>query len=275
MEDKYALEIKDLCCHYGHFQALKDVSLKLQSGRICGLLGPNGSGKTTLFRSCLKLNKISGGDILMERQSILSLSPSKLAQLASYVPQEAKMTFPFSVREVVMMGRSPRMKSFIRTSKKDRDVVDAALEDIGISHLANKMANCLSGGQRQLVLIARAVAQESSLMFLDEPTSALDFQNQIVVWKTLRKLRNQGFTIVVCTHDPNHILWFCDSVLLLKKGKVLAYGEPLTVMKQETLNQLYEGACIRGEVNQKIPMVYPNFENISPITSCNSDLDRT
>ncbi len=260
MPDKHpALETRDLGCRYGTRTVLSGVSLRIEPGTVCGLLGPNGSGKTTLFRCCLNFHRASSGDILMNGRSTLSLSPARLAKLASYVPQEHRMAFPFPVRDVVRMGRSPRMAGLFLPGKKDEEATEQALARVGIRHLAEQPCNRLSGGQRQLTLIARAVAQEAPLMLLDEPTSALDFQNQLEVWKTLRSLAERGFTVVVCCHDPNHILWFCDQAVLLKNGRTLDSGAPENVMTGAALTELYGGACSRGELAGGLPVVHPAF----------------
>ena len=260
MPDKHpALETRDLGCRYGTRTVLSGVSLRIEPGTVCGLLGPNGSGKTTLFRCCLNFHRASSGDILMNGRSTLSLSPARLAKLASYVPQEHRMAFPFPVRDVVRMGRSPRMSGLFRLNSRDDEAVEDALKKTGVLHLADRPCNRLSGGQRQLVLIARALAQNAPLMLLDEPTSALDFQNQLEVWKTLRSLAERGFTVVVCCHDPNHILWFCDQAVLLKNGRTLDSGAPENVMTGTALTELYGGACSRGELAGGLPVVHPAF----------------
>lgn len=260
MPDKLpALEIRNLTCRYGAREVLRGVALRVAPGTVCGLLGPNGSGKTTLFRCCLNFHKAAAGDILMGGESTLRLPPARLAKLASYVPQEHRMAFPFPVRDVVRMGRSPRMAGLFRPGRRDEEATERALARVGIQDLADQPCNRLSGGQRQLALIARAVAQEAPLMLLDEPTSALDFQNQLEVWKTLRGLAERGFTVVVCCHDPNHILWFCDQAALLKEGRVLCSGAPNQVMTEDALAELYGGACARGELAGGVPVVHPAF----------------
>lgn len=260
MQDKFpALETKNLHSRYGSREVLRGVSLRVNPGTICGLLGPNGSGKTTLFRCCLNFHGASSGDILMDGSSTLRLPPPLLAKKVSYVPQEHRMAFPFPVRDVVRMGRTPRMSGLFRPGKKDDEITERALACVGIQHLADQPCNRLSGGQRQLALIARAVAQEAPLMLLDEPTSALDFQNQLEVWKTLRSVAERGVTVVVCCHDPNHILWFCDQTVLLKDGQLLDSGSPEKVMTEDALAELYGRSCARGELPGGHPVVHPVF----------------
>lgn len=259
MADELAIETVKLSCSYGNSPVLQDVSLCVRPGRICGLLGPNGSGKTTFFRCCLNFLKATGGAVYMNGHPTLALAPAKLAKTVAYVPQEHALPFSFPVKDIVLMGRNPHLRSLSRPLKKDEEAAEAALARIGILHLAHQPCNQLSGGQRQLTLIARAVAQQTPLIFLDEPTSALDFENQLEIWKTLRDLAGQNITIIACCHDPNHILWFCDQVALLENGHILDAGAPSRVITKDALDCLYHGSCIRGELADGLPVVYPAF----------------
>ena len=165
-----------------------------------------------------------------------------MARMVSYVPQEHKPPFPYLVKDVVLMGRTPHLSGLFGVSKHHKQKVSEAMDLIGITHMADTPYNQLSGGQRQMVLIARAVAQETPLLFLDEPTSALDFSNQIKIMNILRQIADQGTTIVACTtHDPNHVLWFCDSVVVLDKQRFVAQGNPTDIMCDTVLDEIYEG----------------------------------
>ncbi|MFY9262485.1 MAG: ABC transporter ATP-binding protein [Actinomycetaceae bacterium] len=237
------LEAQDLKFSYGDHEVLKGVDFQVTEGRICGLFGPNGSGKTTLFRCCLGLLK-GQGTIKVGGRRIDSMRQNKLARLVSYVPQSHQPPFPYSVFDVVLMGRTPHMGAGIfRVGKKDNAKAMEAIERLGISDLTEAVFTELSGGQRQLVLIARALAQETPLMLLDEPTSALDFSNQIKLWKLLTEVAASGITVVTCVHDPNHVSWFCDDVVMMHEGKVLAMGETREVFGRKNLNILYDDAC--------------------------------
>ena len=256
--EKNALDIRNLSFGYGHAEVLHNISFQVRPGTVCGLFGPNGSGKTTLFRCCLNFLSPSSGDILMSGEVTTRMSPARLSRLVSYVPQEHRMAFSVPVRDVVRMGRSPRMSGLFRLGRQDEALVEEAMKKTGVLHLAEMPCNRLSGGQRQLVLVARALAQNTPLMLLDEPTSALDFQNQLEVWKTLRDIAEHGCAILVCCHDPNHILWFCDQVVMLKRGEIIRDGRPSEVMTTEMLKQLYGSACIRGELaTGMLPVVHP------------------
>lgn len=258
MQDKpLALEVDNLCCRHDRQEVLHDVSLHVTQGSVCGLLGPNGSGKTTLFRCLLNFHRIHAGKVRICGKSTANLSPADMARLVSYVPQEHHAAFPFSVREMVSMGRNPQLSWTLRFRKEHERATDRALELLGMGRLAAKPFTTLSGGQKQMALIARAVAQEAPLMLLDEPTSALDFQNQIEVWLVLRNLARLGFTIMVCCHDPNHILWFCDQTALLKDGRILASGKSAEVVTEEALNCLYGPVCALEQLPDGMHVAHP------------------
>lgn len=228
---------------------LNRISFNVPKGRICGLFGPNGCGKTTLFKCCLKFLKHNSGTIKLLGQDINNISIRDMAKLVAYVPQNHKPPFSYLVKDLVLMGRTPHFKSVFGISKKDKARVTEAMELVGILSLADTPYNLLSGGQRQLVLIARAIAQNTPLLFLDEPTSALDFSNQIKILKILRKISDNGTTIVACTHDPNHVLWFCDSVVVLDKQRFVGQGSPKDIFNDDLLDEVYENMCKVEEVN--------------------------
>jgi iron complex transport system ATP-binding protein len=233
------LNVEQLRFSYGAKEILKGVSLSVTAGRLRGLLGPNGSGKTTLFKCCLGFLKPQSGFIKIGQKNLEELGPKGLAAKVAYVPQEHHPSFPYSVREMVEMGRTPHRGLLPILSKRDHEAVALALDRVGLSGLASENYGHLSGGQRRLVLVARALAQEAEIMFLDEPTSSLDFSNQLIVWETVRAIASQGLGVVICCHDPNHILWFCDEVAALKNGKILADGPTGSTINRELLQTLY------------------------------------
>lgn len=250
---------------------LKGATLHIRKGMLCGLFGPNGSGKSTLFKCCLKLLTPGQGRIVVNGRDIRGLKVSEIARHAAYVPQEHTTPFPYSVREVVLMGRTPHLGWGFRISRKDIRAVDDALERLGIRELSHLPYNTLSGGQRQLALMARAVAQAPKIMFLDEPASALDFSNQIRLWETMKAMAAQGVTIFACSHDPNHVSWFCDQVVVVRQGKVYRSGAPEMVMTQDTLDAVYRESCRVRHVD-RVPVVFPSrlngfFYNTPPVCS--------
>ncbi len=240
-----ALEIRDLSFSYGSEKILDRLSLSVTPGEVCGLLGPNGCGKSTLFRCCMGFLHPEEGEIRVHGVDIAHMRPAVLARHVAYVPQEHRQPFPFTVRDMVLMGRTPCMSGWFRLSNKDERLAEEALHRVGIEHLADRPCNQLSGGQRQLVLIARAIAQQTPLILLDEPTSALDFSNQLSVWNILREVSAQGVAVLVCCHDPNHILWFCDKAAVMHDGKIVAEGVPAEAVSETSLQRIYGQRCIR------------------------------
>ncbi|HON81499.1 MAG TPA: ABC transporter ATP-binding protein [Methanoregulaceae archaeon] len=250
------LQVSGLHFCYGSVPVLRDISFGVEQGTLCGLFGPNGSGKTTLFKCCLKFLKTQKGSVRLNGKDIRTLKYEDTAKLVSYVPQEHKPPFPYLVREVVLMGRTPHLGGFFGISRRDRMIARDAIETIGITELADRPYNQLSGGQRQMVLMARAIAQETPMMFLDEPTSALDYSNQVKIWKIMRMIADEGTTILACSHDPNHVAWFCDKVVVMNENSITAEGLPSTVITEEVLGKIYTEDCtVRtvGGVNIVIP----------------------
>jgi iron complex transport system ATP-binding protein len=190
------------------------------------------------------------GDNLVEKKI------QDIAKLVGYVPQEHASTFPFLVKDIVLMGRSPHLKGVFGVSQQDKKIALEAMRVVGIEQFADKLYNQLSVGERQLVIIARALAQEAPMLFLDEPTSSLDFSNQIRVWRLLKSITSQGKTVMACTHDPNHVIWFCDHVIVLGKKGIVASGPPHDVISDRVLDQVYGGVCNVKTCND-VKMVLP------------------
>ena len=234
------LSLNDLSFSYGRKNIFQGITLDFSSGSLQGLMGPNGSGKTTLFKCCLGILKSGHGHIQLNGQPLAAYHPKELAAKMAYVPQEHRPAFPYTVREMVEMGRTPHRGTVPILSKADHLAVENALERLNLVDLAAENYNHLSSGQRQLALVARALAQEAALLFLDEPTSSLDFSNQLVVWDAIRSLTQEGLGAVICCHDPNHILWFCDKVAALKNGRLLAEGPVGKTVTKGLLETLYD-----------------------------------
>ncbi|KYC48998.1 MAG: Cobalamin import ATP-binding protein BtuD [Candidatus Methanofastidiosum methylothiophilum] len=256
------ININNLSFNYGAFKVLEDVSFSLEKGKLCALFGPNGSGKSTLLKCLAGLNKVSNGEVFINGGNLNSYTPKELARLVAYVPQEHKPPFPFKVKEVVLMGRTPHLGGFFSPSKADLDYTDYAMNIIGIDNIAERYYTELSGGQRQLVLLARSFAQNTPIMLLDEPTSALDFKNQINIWKILKSLASKGKTVVVCTHDPNYVSWFCDTVVFIKEGNLVKFGDSKEVMDNDILKLLYGDICsIEPILDMKV--IIPSLSRIT------------
>lgn len=243
------LEVRHLSFAYGALSVLHDVSFEAPAGQVCGLFGPNGCGKTTLFRCCLGLLQGQAEGLSVDGQALRPMTPADRARLMAYVPQEHKPPFPLHVRDVVMLGRTPYLGLLGRASSVDHETVDATLDRLGLADLAVRAYDRLSGGQRQLVLIARAVAQQTPVILLDEPASGLDFRNQVGIWRLLRELAAGGTAVVCCTHDPNHVAWFCDRVVVMDQGRVVAEGTPANALSAATLDRLYPAVCTMTTVD--------------------------
>ena len=214
--------------------------LRLQPGRVLALLGPNGGGKTTLLKTLLGLLRPLGGQIELEGRPLHALGAAVRARHLAYVPQSHVGAFAFSVADLVLMGRTAHASLFAAPSARDRAVAQAAIERLGIAHLAARPATMISGGERQLALIARALAQEARLMVLDEPTASLDFGNQGKVMREIRRLADEGLGVLFTTHDPNHATRFADEALLIRQGRPLASGAVAEVVTQAQLERLYD-----------------------------------
>src|SRR5262249_23043382 len=222
----------------------RGLDVSLAQGEVLALLGPNGGGKTTLLKTLLGILPPLAGDALVEGRSLGALSIRERARAIAYVPQLHTPTFAFTVESVVLMGRTSHGNLFSRPTAKDREVAQAALARFGIDHLGERPYTMISGGERQLVLLARALAQEPQFIVLDEPTASLDFGNQGKVMREIRALATSGHGVLFTTHDPNHALRAADRAYLLREGARIAEGKVDSVLTRQNLEALY-GAPIR------------------------------
>ena len=220
----------------------RDIELALQAGEVMALLGPNGHGKTTLLKTMLGLLPARGGSLRLDGQVLESLGAGARARALGYVPQAHAGTFAFSVAEMVLMGRTAHAGLFAAPSAHDRTVTRAVLERLGIAALAERPYTEISGGERQLALVARALAQEPRYIILDEPTASLDFGNQGKVMAQIRRLAAEGLGVLFTTHDPNQALRYADRVMLLRDGRALASGPAATLLTPDNLVALYGSA---------------------------------
>jgi iron complex transport system ATP-binding protein len=216
-----------------------DVTLELAAGEVLCLLGPNGSGKTTLFKTLLGLLPPQQGAVLIGGCDARTLARDVIARQISYVPQAHGAFFPYTVRETVLMGRTAHLGLFSAPSASDHAATAAAIERMGISHLSEAIYTQISGGERQLALIARALAQEARVVIMDEPTANLDFGNQVRVLERIRMLASEGVGVLLSTHDPDHAFLCADRVAMLHQGRLMACGAVNEVMTAEKLQQLY------------------------------------
>jgi iron complex transport system ATP-binding protein len=217
----------------------RGLDVALAQGEVLALLGPNGGGKTTLLKTLLGILSPRAGEVAIGGRPLASISIRERARLIAYVPQVHVPTFAFTVESVVLMGRTAHGNLFSRPSMHDRNVAAGALEQFGIAHLAPRPYTMISGGERQLVLLARALAQEPQFVVLDEPTASLDFGNQGKVMREMRALAAAGHGILFTTHDPNHALRAADRAYLLRAGERIAEGSVGAVLTRERLEDLY------------------------------------
>ena len=240
------LVIRDLSFRYylkEQSDIFSQISLSLKKGEIFCLIGPNGTGKSTLIRCIGGLLTAYAGRIIIEGTDITSMNPARIARIIGYVPQSHLPTFSFPVREIVVMGRSPHMGTFSSPSDADMQVAEKAMASVGISHLADRPCTDISGGEWQLVLIARALTQEPRILLLDEPTSHLDLGNQLKILGTIRELSRNGLTILMATHFPDHAFLISGRV-----GVMLEKGIPLVGPADEVITEMTMKKAYNAEV---------------------------
>ena len=234
-----SMNVKDLRFSYGDHEVLKGVSFDTNYGEFISVLGPNGVGKSTLFRCILGLMKPGAGTVLVNGEDIHAMSAGELSRRMAYIPQSHHPLFNFSVMDMVLMGTTSQMSRFASPGKAQEKLALAALERMGIMHLKDRGCANISGGERQLVLMARAIAQQAKILVMDEPSANLDFGNKIRVMRTVKSLTEDGYTIIQSTHDPDQAYFYSDKILALYGGKVLAWGTPQETICNELISTLY------------------------------------
>lgn len=257
-------EIKNLSGGYYKKNICSNISCSLEKGDVLCVLGPNGCGKSTFFKLILGLLKTTSGDIFYENKSIFNLNERKLAKIIAYIPQEHTPTFNFTVLEIVLFGRTSYYKNFGGPTKIDVDIARQSLEKLNILHLQNVFYTTLSGGQRQLILIARALCQEAKILILDEPTANLDYKNSQIVMKIILKLSKMGYIIILSTHSPEQPFLCANKVLLMNNGEIFDYGDPFDVLNSKNLKEIYEIDIDIVETNDRYgnlrTLCFPVFE---------------
>jgi iron complex transport system ATP-binding protein len=233
------LEATGLSIGYPGHAVGTDITLAVAEGEVVALLGPNGGGKTTLLKTLIGLIPPRAGAVRLGGRDLGALSPAERARLAAYVPQSSGSAFAFTVEEIVLMGRTAHLGVLARPGRRDRAIAAAQLERLGIDHLADRPITMISGGERQLAYVARALAQEPRLVVLDEPTASLDLSNQGKILQEMRRLAESGLAVLFTTHDPNHALAVADRACLLRDGSVLALGAAEATIDRERLEALY------------------------------------
>ena len=234
------LEVKDISFSYKKNENIfENISFNIKKGEVLCILGPNGTGKTTLLKCLNGINKVNTGEILINGENINKLSYSKISKQISYIPQNHTPTFPFTVLDVVLMGRSPYINLTDSPKEEDINIALKSLKTLGIYDLKDKEYTNLSGGERQLVFIARVLAQETDLLILDEPTSHLDFGNQIKTLEIIQNLSKSGLSIIMSSHFPDHAFLSSTNVAIIQNKSFMAYGTPNEVITEENLKKTY------------------------------------
>lgn len=239
------LSVRDLQGGYGQRRVIRGISSEVKTGDFLGIIGPNGSGKTTLLRLLSAALRPSAGSVLFEGRNVHRIHPKELSRRVAFVPQDTAIHFAFSVLEIVLLGRIPHLGRFEHEKKSDYGIAENCLGITDTSALKDKMINELSSGERQRVLIAKALAQQPALLFLDEPTAHLDIGHKIQVMDLLRRLnRRDGLTIIMVLHDLNLAAEYCNRIMLLDNGTVSAQGEPEDVVTYRNIERVYKTVVI-------------------------------
>lgn len=234
-----SIEVKNLSFAYGDRPVLHDISFSVGKGEFLSILGPNGVGKSTLFRCVLGLLSGYTGQVLVDGIDARSFSTREAARHIAYIPQSSHSIFNYSVFDIILMGRTSGLSTFRSPGREDKALCQWAMEKVGITRLSDRCFHRLSGGEQQLVLIARALVQKAPVLMLDEPTANLDFGNQLLVLEQARNLAREGYTVIQTTHHPEQSYLFSDRILAIQAGRVLTEGKPKDVLTEETIHALY------------------------------------
>lgn len=234
-----SIEVKNLGFSYGTRQVLQDICFRVEPGEFLSILGPNGVGKSTLFRCMLGLLSGYTGQVLVDGVDVRRLSPREAARHIAYIPQSSRPVFNYRVFDIALMGATSAISPLRAPGREQMERCRWALEKIGISHLSQRCFHRLSGGEQQLVLIARALVQNAPILMLDEPTANLDYGNQLRVLEQIRALAREGYTVIQTTHNPEQSYLFSDRILALQGGRILLEGTPAQVLTRETIRALY------------------------------------
>ena len=252
------LSIRDVEHDYGRGAVLRDVTCEVPAGDFLAIVGPNGAGKSTLVRVAAGILQPRRGEVRIGGDPVSGLARAEVARRVALVPQETTMAFPFRVSEVALMGRHPHLAAWQFETRRDREAARAALARVGLEGFEERRFHELSGGEKQRVILARAIAQETPLLLLDEPTAFLDLRHQVGIYDILADLNEAGTTIIAVTHDVNLAGSYCRHVLALRDGRVWAHGAPAEVLRLDLLQEVY-GVPLRavGRGNGEPPFIAP------------------
>ena len=233
------LSVGQVDFNYKCFPVLRDITFQAEAGNLICVLGSNGAGKSTLFKCILGILRPQAGTILMDGVNIVAMPPRLLASKAAYIPQSQPGHFSYSSLEIVLVGTTAGKGLFFSPGKKHEEQAAEALERLGISRLAYRNFSHLSGGERQMVLIARALAQQAKMLIMDEPCSGLDYGNQIRVMECVKELSKQGYLILLSTHSPEQAFLYSDAALVLAHGRLRCYGTPEETLNDDLFEEIY------------------------------------
>lgn len=254
------VQVRDLTAGYGGSPVLRELELNITKGRFCALLGHNGSGKTTLMRCINAIIKPLAGQVLIMQKDVSSLNRMEIAKLVSFVPQSNHTVFAFSCLEMILMGGVSRLKMWAAPGPREWQRARQVCEEIGIGALADRPFNQLSGGQQQLVMLARALYQDTPVMLLDEPNSHLDFANQHKVMGLIRQIvKLRGATALITLHDPNLAMLYCDEIIILKQGRMIASGPTEETLNRDTLQAAFGDNIQIDETLGGMRVVVPRY----------------
>lgn len=235
------IRIENVYFKYNDTFGLHDVNLKIESGEVVTLLGPNGSGKTTLLKCIYAILKPKSGYIYLDGRELDKFTQSELSKTIGGVPQDHYLTFPYKVIDIVVIGRTPYLSIFSSPSRQDYEDARKILDDLGILWLAERPYTQVSGGERQLVFISRALMQNPKALLLDEPIIHLDLKNRVKVLNAIKKVAmEKNLTVLMTLHEPNDAIMFSDKIALMKEGRIIDYGCPNAVVNEENLRKMYE-----------------------------------
>jgi iron complex transport system ATP-binding protein len=234
------LQIEEMSFSYTDKKTIDDIDLSVQKGEFVGLIGPNGSGKSTVLKNLYRALMPDSGDVLLDGANLFRMSHREAAKKLGVVGQENEVPFDFLVEEIVAMGRSPHKKLFEPDTKQDAYIIHHALEHLGMADMAKRNYQNLSGGEKQRVLIARVIAQETDFLILDEPTNHLDISYQLQIFDFVKRLK---VTVLSAIHDLNMAALYCDRLYVLKEGKIVMQGPPEEVLSPEAIQEIYGVRC--------------------------------
>lgn len=233
------VDVRNVSFSYGKHEVLRNITFAADKGELVSVLGPNGVGKSTLFQCILGIAKGFTGTITIEGENVLRQDSRTLAKRIAYIPQSHYSAFHYSVLDMVLMGTTAQLSSFASPSKQQVEIAMWAMDKTGIANFAERDFMRISGGERQLVLIARALAQQSRVLIMDEPTANLDFGNQMRVLRQIRLLSEEGYTVIQSTHHPEQAYLFSNRILAMHDGKLVAEGSPKDIVTAELMDRLY------------------------------------